>query len=128
MKTKKWILPAVVLSGTIGIGCGANRSEGGGPASSGSGRESSMSSSSEQSQSRSAETPQRSGQLSTVDMRKVEQALKDKGYDPGAIDGRIDGQSQQAIRDFQKKESLTVTGLPDQPTVEALEIVIVVPQ
>jgi peptidoglycan hydrolase-like protein with peptidoglycan-binding domain len=61
-------------------------------------------------------------------MRKVEQALKDQGYDPGTVDGRFDSQSQQALRDFQQQHDLTPTGQPDPATTEALHIIIVVPQ
>jgi peptidoglycan hydrolase-like protein with peptidoglycan-binding domain len=126
MKTKRWIVPGVVLLGTVGIGCSSNRSGDGGRQA-GSGRQS-MAPGSQQLPSRSAQASQSSGQMSQADMRKVEQALKDKGYDPGTVDGRIDSQSQQALRDFQKKQNLTMTGLPDQPTVEALGVIIVMPQ
>jgi peptidoglycan hydrolase-like protein with peptidoglycan-binding domain len=56
-------------------------------------------------------------------MQRVEQALKAKGYDPGPVDGKIDSQTQAAMRDFQKKNNLRVTGNLDQATAEALGIV-----
>jgi peptidoglycan hydrolase-like protein with peptidoglycan-binding domain len=58
-------------------------------------------------------------------MQKVEQALKAKGYDPGTIDGKADSKTQQALRDYQTKNDLTVTGTVDPKTAESLGIVII---
>jgi peptidoglycan hydrolase-like protein with peptidoglycan-binding domain len=59
-------------------------------------------------------------------MRKVEEALKAKGYDPGPINGEMDAQTRQAVRDFQKKNNMADTGVVDQAMAEALGVVIVI--
>jgi hypothetical protein len=46
----------------------------------------------------------------------IEEALADKGYDPGTVDGMIDGDTREAIREFQSDNDLTVTGSIDRET------------
>ena len=55
-------------------------------------------------------------------MRKVEEALKTKGYDPGKIDGVVDDANRAAIRSFQKDKSLPITGTVDNRTAEELGV------
>ncbi|HET7344039.1 MAG TPA: peptidoglycan-binding domain-containing protein [Methylomirabilota bacterium] len=50
------------------------------------------------------------------DVRTAQQGLKDKGFDPGPIDGRMGPRTKAAITDFQKKENLKVTGRLDKDT------------
>ena len=45
-----------------------------------------------------------------VDPRQVQQRLTDLGYDPGPIDGKPGRKTRQAIRAFQRDESLSVDG------------------
>src|SRR5258705_924537 len=40
------------------------------------------------------------------DVVAMQRALMDKGYDPGAIDGRMGKRTRAALRDYQKKEGL----------------------
>ena len=61
-------------------------------------------------------------ELSKDDMRKVEEALKTKGYDPGKIDGVVDDTNRAAIRSFQKDKSLPVTGTVDKRTAQELGV------
>jgi hypothetical protein len=53
-------------------------------------------------------------------VRRAEQKLADRGYDPGEIDGIFDGVTIEALLAFQRGEGLTETGLPDQPTLTRL--------
>jgi His-Xaa-Ser repeat protein HxsA len=55
-------------------------------------------------------------------VKAVQQALKEKGYDPGAIDGALGPKTRAAIQDFQKKEGLTVTGRIDTETLAKLGV------
>jgi peptidoglycan hydrolase-like protein with peptidoglycan-binding domain len=55
-------------------------------------------------------------------VRAVQQALKDKGHDPGEIDGAMGPKTRAALRDFQKKEGLKVTGRIDSTTMAKLGI------
>ena len=63
-----------------------------------------------------------SGQMSQDQIKQIQQALKDKGHDPGPIDGNMNARTQQAIRDFQKSQKLTVTGTLDSSTASALGV------
>ena len=49
------------------------------------------------------------------DKRKdIEQALKNKGFEPGSVDGVIDSQTQSAISQFQRDNNLPATGTVDE--------------
>lgn len=50
------------------------------------------------------------------DVRHAQQALMDKGMNPGPIDGKMGPQTKAAISEFQKKENLKVTGRLDRET------------
>ena len=61
------------------------------------------------------------------DVKKIQKALKDLGYDLGefgeqadGLDGIIGDVTEQAIKDFQKVSGLEVTGIIDDATLEAL--------
>lgn len=55
-------------------------------------------------------------------IRTVQQSLLDHGVDPGPVDGLIGNKTRQAIRDFQEKEGLHVSGRLDSETQKALGI------
>lgn len=55
-------------------------------------------------------------------VRSVQEALKDKGYDPGTIDGAMGPQTAAALREFQKAEGLQSTGRVDAETRSKLGI------
>ena len=55
-------------------------------------------------------------------VRAVQQALKDKGHDPGDIDGKMGPKTQAALRDYQSKEGLKATGRVDAETMAKLGI------
>ena len=46
----------------------------------------------------------------------AQQALKDKGHDPGMIDGKMGRRTRAALTDYQKTEGLKVTGRLDDDT------------
>jgi lipid-binding SYLF domain-containing protein len=55
-------------------------------------------------------------------IQDVQKVLKDKGFDPGPVDGLMGPQTGSAIREFQKSKSLEPTGMLDQKTQEALGV------
>ena len=61
-------------------------------------------------------------QLSKDKVKEIQEALKDKGNDPGQIDGIMGPKTQQALRAFQKSENLQVTGRVDEKTASALGV------
>ena len=53
-------------------------------------------------------------------VKAAQQALKDKGYDAGTVDGRMGPKTQAALRDFQKAQGMESTGDLDPKTTQAL--------
>jgi peptidoglycan hydrolase-like protein with peptidoglycan-binding domain len=56
------------------------------------------------------------------DVRTAQQALRDKGFDPGPIDGIHGPRTSAAVRNYQKAEGLTATGQLDDQTKERLNV------
>jgi peptidoglycan hydrolase-like protein with peptidoglycan-binding domain len=56
------------------------------------------------------------------DIKKVQKTLRDKGYDPGPIDGVMGSQTRGAISQYQKSENLPVTGHLDVQTAGGLGV------
>ena len=54
------------------------------------------------------------------DVRQAQQALTDKGFNPGTVDGKMGPHTKAALTDFQKKENLKVTGRLDRETKDRL--------
>jgi peptidoglycan hydrolase-like protein with peptidoglycan-binding domain len=53
---------------------------------------------------------------------KAQQALKDKGYDPGPVDGKMGPKTRSAIRSFQKKSDIPAKGDLSGRTLEGLGV------
>lgn len=58
----------------------------------------------------------------TEHVKAVQQALKDKGHDPGAVDGKMGPKTQSALREFQTKEGLKASGRLDADTMSKLGV------
>lgn len=56
------------------------------------------------------------------DVKAVQQALKDKGHDPGPVDGVMGPKTQAALRDFQKSSGIRESGRPDNETMAKLGV------
>jgi peptidoglycan hydrolase-like protein with peptidoglycan-binding domain len=52
----------------------------------------------------------------------MQQALKDKGFDPGPIDGVLGPKTTTALKDYQKSENLAMTGTMDRDTAVKLGV------
>jgi len=55
-------------------------------------------------------------------IREVQQALKDKGYDVGAVDGIMGGGTKAAIRKFQEDNGLPIGGSLNIELLKALGV------
>lgn len=55
-------------------------------------------------------------------VRQAQQALQEKGHDPGPIDGQMGPNTQQALQSFQQAQGLQATGQLDTETLGALGI------
>ena len=54
--------------------------------------------------------------------KDIEQALQEKGFEPGSVDGVIDSQTQSAISQFQRDNNLPATGTVDEQTAKQLGV------
>jgi hypothetical protein len=76
----------------------------------------------EQMQQPNTTTQQGVSGLSSDQVKRVQEALKAKGMNPGTISGTMNPTTQQALRDFQKANNLPVTGVLDQNTADKLGV------
>jgi peptidoglycan hydrolase-like protein with peptidoglycan-binding domain len=60
--------------------------------------------------------------LTAGDIRLAEAHLQGFGFDPGPVDGVFTAQTQAAVRAFQARYGLPVSGLLDRATREALRL------
>jgi hypothetical protein len=58
--------------------------------------------------------------LTAAELTEIEALLDQLGFPPGPIDGSIDEQSRNAIRDFQVTAGLTVDGTPNPALLDEL--------
>lgn len=66
-------------------------------------------------------TPQDPAKMPQAEVAKVQQALRQQGYDPGAVDGTWGPQSAEALKDFQTNRAIAAShGLIDSSTLHAL--------
>jgi peptidoglycan hydrolase-like protein with peptidoglycan-binding domain len=79
-------------------------------------------------QTRSYQTAQVAGQLDMnavpdlddEKIRQIQQALHDKGFDPGPADGIFGTRTKQAVRDFQDRYGINASGDLNNQTLYAL--------
>ena len=55
-------------------------------------------------------------------VKAAQQALKDKGHDPGSVDGVMGPRTQSALKQFQQAEGLQATGRLDAETISKLGV------
>ena len=60
--------------------------------------------------------------LSEGEMRRIQQALEQKGFKVGPLDGKLGPMTKRALSQFQRKQGLRETGTPDEQTLAALGI------
>jgi murein L,D-transpeptidase YcbB/YkuD len=60
--------------------------------------------------------------LTRGNIQFAEVRLKEFGFDPGPVDGMFTAQTQAAVRAFQARYGLPVSGLLDRPTREELKL------
>jgi peptidoglycan hydrolase-like protein with peptidoglycan-binding domain len=60
--------------------------------------------------------------LTRGNIQFAEMRLKEFGFDPGPVDGLFTAQKQAAVRAFQARYGLPVSGLLDRPTREELKL------
>ena len=55
-------------------------------------------------------------------VRETQQALKNKGFDPGPVDGRMGQQTRAALRSYQQKNNLRADGRLSNSTLDSLGV------
>lgn len=55
-------------------------------------------------------------------VKAVQQALKDKGHDPGPVDGVMGAKTKAALKDFQKAQGMKESGSLDNETMSKLGV------
>ncbi len=60
--------------------------------------------------------------LSSDQIREMQQALKDKGHDVGAVDGKWGPKTQNALKEYQQAQGMTASGEPDSQTLSSLGV------
>lgn len=58
--------------------------------------------------------------VTNTEVARLQEALRQKGYNPGSVDGRLGSATRKAIGRFQAKHGLPLTLTPDQRTLEQL--------
>ncbi|HLH03783.1 MAG TPA: peptidoglycan-binding domain-containing protein [Bryobacteraceae bacterium] len=59
---------------------------------------------------------------SSATVKNVQQALKDKGFDPGPIDGRLGPQTRGALKKYQASQNLDADGRIGAKTLDSLGV------
>ncbi len=66
--------------------------------------------------------PEQRKLLNKDEIQKIQERLKAEGVDPGPVDGTMSPQTQAALRQYQEKQGLPITGAADQATLEKLQL------
>lgn len=69
-----------------------------------------------------ADKQDKSMRTARVDVKKIQEALKDKGNDPGEIDGKMGPKTREALKSFQTANKLPATGRIDNETAKQLGV------
>jgi peptidoglycan hydrolase-like protein with peptidoglycan-binding domain len=69
------------------------------------------------------EQPPEQRQLLTKDqIQKVQERLHAEGVNPGPLTGAMNPQTEAALRQYQEKQGLPITGAADEATLKELQI------
>jgi peptidoglycan hydrolase-like protein with peptidoglycan-binding domain len=66
--------------------------------------------------------PEQAKLFTKDEIQKVQERLRAEGVDPGPVDGTMSPRTQAALRHYQEKQGLPITGVADQATLEKLQI------
>jgi peptidoglycan hydrolase-like protein with peptidoglycan-binding domain len=66
--------------------------------------------------------PEQQKSLTKGQIEKIQERLKAEGVDPGPVDGVMSPQTQAALRQYQEKQGLPVSGAADEATLRKLQI------
>jgi peptidoglycan hydrolase-like protein with peptidoglycan-binding domain len=61
-------------------------------------------------------------EMTSEQVREVQQSLQKQGVDPGPIDGIMGARTRKGLREFQQEKGLAATGQINMQTIEALHL------
>ncbi len=61
-------------------------------------------------------------QLNSDQIKQIQQSLKDKGFDPGQVDGIMGPNTRQALQQFQQSQGIASSGKLNQQTLQSLDL------
>ena len=122
MKHRKFILTAAILTGSLGLGAqitSAQTRPVGNP----------LENRNSEKQFEQRNSPISGNQqdmtgMSADDINQAKEALKARGLNPGPMNGSVDSQTRQALREFQQDNDLPATGSLDQQTAGKLGVTV----
>jgi peptidoglycan hydrolase-like protein with peptidoglycan-binding domain len=120
MKHRKFILTAAILTGSLGLGTqmtSAQTRPVGNPLEN-------RNSEKQFEQRNSPVSGKDMNGMSADDINQAKEALRAKGLNPGPMNGSVDSQTRQALREFQQDNDLPATGSLDQQTAGKLGVTV----
>ena len=122
MKHRKFILTAAILTGSLGLGAQITSAQTklvGNPL-----ENRNSEKQFEQRNSAISGNQQDMTGMSADDINQAKEALKARGLNPGPMNGSVDSQTRQALREFQQDNDLPATGSLDQQTAGKLGVTV----
>jgi peptidoglycan hydrolase-like protein with peptidoglycan-binding domain len=68
------------------------------------------------------QAPEQRRLLNKDEIRVVQKRLMAEGFYPGPIDGELNAQTEEAIRQYQQKQGIPVSGALDEATLRELQL------
>jgi peptidoglycan hydrolase-like protein with peptidoglycan-binding domain len=66
--------------------------------------------------------PEQRQTLTTGDVKLIQERLKAEGVYAGPVDGELNAQTEAALRQYQQKQGIPVSGAADEATLKELQI------
>jgi len=76
------------------------------------------------SSSTTEQAPEQRGLLTKDQIRLAQERLRAEGLDPGPANGELTPQTEAALRQYQEKKSIPVSGALDQETLRELQLLL----
>jgi peptidoglycan hydrolase-like protein with peptidoglycan-binding domain len=68
------------------------------------------------------QAPEQKELLTKDRIQLAQERLKAEGFDPGPVDGVLNSQTEAAIREYQQKQGIPVSGALDEATMRELQL------
>jgi peptidoglycan hydrolase-like protein with peptidoglycan-binding domain len=68
------------------------------------------------------QSPEQRQLLTKNQIQLAQERLKAEGFDPGPVNGVLNGQTEAAIREYQQKQGIPTSGALDEATLRELQL------